>query len=476
MRPCILSATLIATLCAASIAAAEPVAFPVDWRSAVDSPASLAFLLDAPAGKDGFIHVAGGHLVRGDGRRIRLWGVNVTMAAGLPEKDHAPIIAALLAQRGVNCVRFHFFDQPAPRGILDSTRNDTQAFDPAAIDRLDFFIARLKERGIYSDINLNVARRYKAGDNVNEYEQLGFAKAVTYFDDRLLDLQRDYARKLLTHKNPYTGNEYRGEPAVALVEMLNENSVVESWFSDRLSGEQTQKASGTWHDIPPSYEKQLTAKYNAWLPEHCKPEVLTAIRKAAAVADGQPIPRLRARDFAKADAQRFHTEASFYMDLERRYFADMARFLKEELKVRPPLLGTSDHNHGRSGYPLLSSTSQLDVVDGHVYWQHPHYTTDSRGRQTGFDIPNTAMVNDPLHSTIVQLARSAVAGKPYIVSEVNHPFPAERGCEGIPILAAYASLQDWDGIFWYTLAHEDPAPRRPPMANRPPISTSRPTP
>jgi hypothetical protein len=47
-----------------------------------------------------------------------------------------------------------------------------------------------------------------------------------------------------------------------------------------------------------------------------------------------------------------------------------------------------------------------------------------------------------------------VAGKPYTVSEVNHPFPNEYACEGIPILAAYAALHDWDGIFWYTLAHD----------------------
>jgi hypothetical protein len=65
------------------------------------------------------------------------------------------------------------------------------------------------------------------------------------------------------------------------------------------------------------------------------------------------------------------------------------------------------------------------------------------------------MVEDPLHSTVAELARSAFAGKPYTVSEVNHPFPAEHACEGIPILAAYAALQDWDGVFWYTLAHSD---------------------
>jgi hypothetical protein len=140
----------------------------------------------------------------------------------------------------------------------------------------------------------------------------------------------------------------------------------------------------------------------------------------------------------------------------------MARYLKADLDVQPPLAGTSDHNHGKSGYPLLTATSLLDIVDGHVYWQHPRYLTDPAGRRRGFEIPNTPMVNDPLRSTVVQLSRTAMAGKPYTVSEVNHPFPNEYACEGIPILAAYAALHDWDGIYWYTLAHAalvDEAPK-----------------
>jgi hypothetical protein len=60
------------------------------------------------------------------------------------------------------------------------------------------------------------------------------------------------------------------------------------------------------------------------------------------------------------------------------------------------------------------------------------------------------MVNDPLSSTVVKLSRTALAGKPYIVSEVNHAFPNDWASEGIPILAAYACLQDWDGVLWYT--------------------------
>ena len=41
------------------------------------------------------------------------------------------------------------------------------------------------------------------------------------FDPRLIELQKEYARKILTHLTPYTKTEYRHEPAVAIVEILN---------------------------------------------------------------------------------------------------------------------------------------------------------------------------------------------------------------------------------------------------------------
>ena len=95
---------------------------------------------------------------------------------------------------------------------------------------------------------------------------------------------------------------------------------------------------------------------------------------------------------------------------------------------------------------MLTSLSKLDALDGHIYWN----------QYVGVgDVP---MVNDPLHSTVVQLSRTAFAGKPYTVSETNHPFPNEYASEGIPILAAYAGFQDWDMIVMYTFEpKKDPA-------------------
>ncbi len=118
----------------------------------------------------------------------------------------------------------------------------------------------------------------------------------------------------------------------------------------------------------------------------------------------------------------------------------MSSYLKDTLKVKCPVIATADHSHSGSGYSLVADTSQLDVVDGHTYWQHPS--------ERGFK--NAPMVNDPFNSTVVELSRTAVAGKPYTVSEVNNPFPNQFACEGIPILAAYAGFLDWSAVVWYT--------------------------
>lgn len=437
---------------------------PVSW-DAGDSLIDLSFLLEKPAGKDGFITIKDGHLAAASGKRIRFWGVNFSGQGCLPPKEHAPIIARRLARWGINCVRFHFFDRPAPNGIIAANRDDTRQLDPEMLDRLDYIVYQLKENGIYVDLNLNVARSYKAGDGVKDYEYLGFAKGLTYFDPRLLELQREYAQQLLTHRNPYTGNEYRNEPGVALIEFVNENSLVEAWMDGRLQGLNTRKNPGTWTDITKSYAEDLSKLYNEWLQKNVSPEVRRQIAAEAGVGEGELIPRLRPAEFAKASQLRFHTEAQFYMAVEKEYFLSMKRFLKEELGVKQLLIGNSDHGHGHTGYPIVVGTSLLDVVDGHVYWQHPSYIRDPQtGRTIGFRIPNTPMVVDPLHSTVVQLARTPVVGKPYTVSEVNHPFPHQYACEGVPILAAYAAFQDWDGIFWYTLMHQEVVGKEPRIA------------
>lgn len=401
--------------------------FVMDHRHGASSPADVSFLLDAPAGKNGFIQIRNGHLSTSAGQRMRFWGVHLTDwsrgSVELPPKEDAPMWAAALARFGVNLVRLHFLDLPSPRGIVDSSRNDSRSFDAQQLDRLDFLFSELKKRGIYADLNLNVGRSYKSGDGVQDFDKIQWGKGLTLFDPRLIELQKEYARQLLTHMNPYTGLEYRNDPAIAIVEILNENALFLGFRAPT-----------------PYYNDELTKLYNDWLGRNLTPETLHKLREEAGVAGDAPVPRLQGPEIAAAPNPRYETEMAFFMDAENRFYQDMSGYLKNTLGVKVPITGTADHSHTSSPYSMLASLGKLDILDGHVYWEHP-----------GSPPPvNTAMVNDPLHSTIVQLSRTAFAGKPYTVSETNHPFPNEWASEGIPILAAYAGFQDWDAIIMYT--------------------------
>jgi hypothetical protein len=58
-------------------------------------------------------------------------------------------------------------------------------------------------------------------------------------------------------------------------------------------------------------------------------------------------------------------------------------------------------------------------------------------------------------AVIPGLASRRVQGYPYTVSEFNAPAPNQYSAESHVILAAYAGLQDWDGIFNFAWSHDD---------------------
>ena len=105
----------------------------------------------------------------------------------------------------------------------------------------------MKLHGIYVNINLHVAREFGAADGFPETEATGhdFDKAVDFFEPRMIELQKNYARDLLTHLNPYTKTRYVEEPAVAVVEINNENTLLGEAWGSKLD------------NLPPHYKAEL---------------------------------------------------------------------------------------------------------------------------------------------------------------------------------------------------------------------------
>ncbi|TWU58439.1 hypothetical protein Poly51_12170 [Rubripirellula tenax] len=238
----------------------SPARFPFVIPGDDSSPTvtSRRSLLPAEAGDQGFVQLRDGHFFEGDDR-IRFWGMNLCFPANFPTHEDADLIAPHLAKSGINAVRFHHMDmQSAPSGIWKPVGADgRRELDPEMVDRLDYFLAKLHDNGIYADLNLHVSRTLSPEEGYPKLEGVpwwaDFNKWVMYYDGDVQAEVKRYARELLTHRNPYRQDRRRvDDPGIALVEMLNEN-----YFS--------QQGYALYRKLPERFQASLIVAWNDWL-------------------------------------------------------------------------------------------------------------------------------------------------------------------------------------------------------------------
>ena len=239
--------------------------FVLPWDDAAPGTVTdVSFLNAKPAGVNGYIVPKKGHFVESKtGKRVRFLGTNFAAKCAFPSHADAVKVAARIAKLGINLVRLHHMDNDGwgtGTSIWDTSVKDRQHIDPAQLDKLDFLVAQFKKNGVYSNINLHVSRQFSEADgfpaSVNAIP-FSFDKRVDEFDRRMIQLQKNYARDLLTHVNPYTHLSYATDPVVAVVEINNENSLVgDGW-------------AGTYGNdldtLPEPFRGELVGFWNAWL-------------------------------------------------------------------------------------------------------------------------------------------------------------------------------------------------------------------
>ncbi len=172
-----------------------------------------------------------------NGKAIKLWGLNVCYASCAPEKELADKRAGFYAKYGVNSVRLHkYADGPGWAGIQSA--ESFAKFDPAGLDRLDYFIAQLKKKGIYVKLSSTFGVKLGPADRqavpyMDEFGALkgGKGRVATghgsvFLSREIQDLQIGQIVSILKHRNRYTGLTYAEDPAVAVVELFNEDSAL----------------------------------------------------------------------------------------------------------------------------------------------------------------------------------------------------------------------------------------------------------
>ncbi len=245
----------------------------VPFGGGAQGATDFRFLIDhTPAGARGHITVDAEGRFNLAGRRIRFWGINISASACFPSREDAVQIAEQIAHAGFNIVRFHhmdaFWSNPT---VINYSQGNSRRLNPDALARFDYLFAQLRQRGVYANINLLVTRQFRAADGLPaETDQIMWEvkkqHALGFFYRPMLELQKEYARQILTHRNPHTGLTYAEDPAVAMVEIHNENGLLHGWLSGFLD------------DAPAPYMEELQRQWNEWLQR--KFRTTEALRKA----------------------------------------------------------------------------------------------------------------------------------------------------------------------------------------------------
>jgi len=408
------------------------------------SIADAGDLLSAPAGRHGSMFVGNdGRFYFQDGSRARFWGINVAKDSVFQSRPVIDAAIAAIARAGFNLVRLHHLDDEA--GLLPASRaGATPRIDPQRLDIVDYWIAHLKERGIYVYLDLLDFRTFRAAEGVPRGDELGRgAKPYAFLDARIIALQQQYASELLfDHTNPYTGLTYAQDPAVCLVELCDENGLFHE-----------EKRLG---DLKSPYRESLVRLWNRWLAGKYGTRGKLAgawtvedVSQLSAEEDprGCTVGLPGVSEGCDGSPPRMVDRAQFFAGIHRGYLRTMVAFLRRRgLKcpvsavTKPQVLPD-----------LWASAEELDFIACNYYFDHPYFRPESNWQLPAFITGSSPLRAGAQEAFAPNIARVRVAGKPLVVREWGVCWPNEFRGPGMLQAAAYASLQDVDAMILFTL-------------------------
>ena len=373
------------------------------------TPLDFSGMLDAPAGKYGRVVVApDGHFTfeKAPGKRIRFVGVNLCFKAQFLSHKESDKLAERLARHGYNAFRIHHHDN----FLVKQDAPDSLTIDPEMLDRLEYLFAACRKRGIYVTTDVYVSRRLKAGDNIPEWVPNGQGyqiKALLPISRAAMENWKEFARRWLGHRNPYTGMTWAEDPALYIVSFTNENNLYA-----KLSTE-------------PGIAAQYRKLYPAWMKQNHPGE-----------EPGKPLMNNR----------RFQ---EFLYTLQHKSILEQTKFLKDELGLKALRTDVNMHNK----IPLALIRDDLDTVDDHKYQDHPSFPLNS------WKLPGLyrqrSSIRDLGNEVPGQLFAARLFGKPFSITEYKFCIPNRFRSEGGPLIGGYAALQGWDALYQFAWSHSD---------------------
>lgn len=436
----------------------------------------FSFLLDPPAGKHGFVErdPAGHFRIAETGKRVRFWGVTVAANHVDIPKDRIEVVVDVLARAGCNLLRLHELDNRGAekynlvrRNIIDEAypnHDKSTEFDLEYRDRVDYWIARAQEKGMYVYLVVRGYRTFRAGDGVPNADLMDrAAKPYAFFDPRLIELQKQYAEDwLIRHVNPYTGIPNGLNPAVALIELENEDSL----FFGHVA----------WRDFVEPYRANFQAMWNEWLrARYTTTEALRAawtnnrgecpLQPGEAIeTGGVELPAMNLKPLEQYEAipwtdpinspARTRDAVRFAVKLQRDYFATLRDFLRAR-GCRAPFTAVV---HAHVAPDTWSVARELEFVGENAYLDHPSFSPGSAWVGRAFYSNKNYIRETNIWSLGPHLARYRWSRSPLVCREWATCWPNEYRASAALDIASFSRLQDYDGLIhfaYYTWGNPD---------------------
>ncbi|MEZ5665207.1 MAG: hypothetical protein R3E94_17000 [Burkholderiaceae bacterium] len=424
-------------------------------RDSFDAAAllDLRYLNEQVAGQSGFVRVDGdGGFLRGDGQPIRFWAINTDLARRQPNPER-PLWgpggedltqqARFLAKRGVNMVRLHRQISPDLQVRPDAALTDINEAERDAIWRT---VAAMRQEGIYTTLSpywampMKFAQRWGLRGGADQP-----ALGLLFFDEPLQAAYREWLRRLLTEKNPYTGLSLAEDPSLAILQLQNEDSLL-FWTVEDIRGAQREQ-------LERLYLQFLLRKYGSSeaLRQAWDGDTDAGDRPQAGRLALLHVWELTQPPTGGGRGQRLADQTEFYARTMHEFNRRTVDYLRHDLGVRTLI---------NAGNWKTASAERLGDVERWTYGPGEvdavnHYVSGlHQGPDEGWAIVTGDRYSDD--SVLRQPYRLPVnlrqtRGRPIMVTEGAWVLPGSYGAEGPFLVAAYTSLTGVAAFHWFAL-------------------------
>ena len=275
---------------------------------------------------------------------------------------------------------------------------------------------------------------------------------LLFFDPTMQQGYKAWMKALYAETNPYTGIPLAKDPAVAIIELQNEDSLL-FWTLDTIKGEQLRRLSKLFGDFLKSKYGSLDKAKAAWGDAEDKGDDFAKGVVALGIWELTQ-DRTGARARRLGDVTEFLSRTMF--DFNRK----MEKFLRDEVGCKQLINAGNWHT---ADMVKLNDAERWSYTANEVSAVNRYFGGIHTGRNNGWAIDVGDQFTSPsalLDPKDLPVSLKLVKGSPMVITESSWVMPDSHAGEGPFLVAAYQSLSGVDAFYWFATDTDEWNPPR----------------